>query len=173
MARSVNPFGDGHAAAKYCPGAAGLRKTNLDDMKDYSNTIIGIIPNVRGVGGPASFNEKLEIGLTQVGVEVTYDLARTDLSSVLVIAGTRHLGVLSKIKDRGIPIVQRLDGMNWVHRKTLYRRSPLSCDQRSIIGSYGKFGRSMPTSSFTRASFHGIGGIAVYGEIVHTGHCDL
>ncbi len=87
-------------------------------MKDYSNTIIGIIPNVRGVGGPASFNEKLEIGLKQVGVEVTYDLARTDLSSVLVIAGTRHLGVLTKIKDRGIPIVQRLDGMNWVHRKT-------------------------------------------------------
>jgi glycosyltransferase involved in cell wall biosynthesis len=87
-------------------------------MKDHSKTIIGIIPNIRGVGGPASFNEKLEIGLTKLGVEVTYDLARTDISSVLVIAGTRHLGVLSNIKKRGIPIIQRLDGMNWVHRKT-------------------------------------------------------
>ena len=36
--------------------------------------IIGIIPNVRGVGGPASFNEKLGNGLRKLGVEITYDL---------------------------------------------------------------------------------------------------
>ena len=32
-------------------------------------THIGIIPNVRGVGGPASFNEKLVRGLQKRGVE--------------------------------------------------------------------------------------------------------
>jgi glycosyltransferase involved in cell wall biosynthesis len=79
--------------------------------------MIGIIPNVRGVGGPASFNEKLGNGLRKLGVEVTYDLATPNLASVLVIAGTRHLGLLSGLKKKGIPIIQRLDGMNWVHRK--------------------------------------------------------
>jgi glycosyltransferase involved in cell wall biosynthesis len=79
--------------------------------------IIGIIPNVHGVGGPASFNEKLGNGLRKLGVEVTYDLATPNLTSVLVIAGTRQLRLLSGLKKKGIPIIQRLDGMNWVHRK--------------------------------------------------------
>ncbi|MBA4421224.1 MAG: hypothetical protein C0391_08755 [Anaerolinea sp.] len=78
---------------------------------------IGIIPNVRGVGGPASFNEKLARGLRRLGVQVSYDLDAPEISAVLVIAGTRHLGKLAAIKKKGIPIVQRLDGMNWVHRK--------------------------------------------------------
>lgn len=82
-----------------------------------SRKIIGIIPNVRGVGGPASFNEKLGNGLRKLGVEVTYDLTTPNLTSVLVIAGTRHLGMLYGLKKKGIPIIQRLDGMNWVHRK--------------------------------------------------------
>ena len=86
-------------------------------MIHNSRKIIGIIPNVRGVGGPASFNEKLEKGLKKLGVEATYDLSTPNLSSVLVIAGTRHLGLLSSLKKKGIPIIQRLDGMNWVHRK--------------------------------------------------------
>lgn len=78
---------------------------------------IGIIPNVRGVGGPASFNEKLVSGLQKLGVRVSYDLDNPEISAVLVIAGTRHLGKLVAIKKKGIPIIQRLDGMNWVHRK--------------------------------------------------------
>ncbi len=86
-------------------------------MTPNPRKIIGIIPNVHGVGGPASFNEKLGNGLRKLGVEVTYDLATPNLASVLVIAGTRHLGLLSGLKKKGIPIIQRLDGMNWVHRK--------------------------------------------------------
>jgi glycosyltransferase involved in cell wall biosynthesis len=82
-----------------------------------SAKVIGIIPNPRGVGGPASFNEKLVIGLRNLGVETTYDLARPGLDAVLVIAGTRHLGTLTKLKKRGIPVVQRLDGMNWTHKR--------------------------------------------------------
>jgi glycosyltransferase involved in cell wall biosynthesis len=86
-------------------------------MTQNPRKIIGIIPNVHGVGGPASFNEKLGNGLRKLGVEVTYNLATPNLASVLVIAGTRHLGLLSGLKKKGIPIIQRLDGMNWVHRK--------------------------------------------------------
>lgn len=86
-------------------------------MTDNKQTRIGIVPDVRGVGGPASFNEKLSRGLHKRGIEATYDLETPGLSAVLVIAGTRHLGTLSSLKRKGVPIIQRLDGMNWVHRK--------------------------------------------------------
>src|SRR6185369_7511364 len=35
---------------------------------------------------------------------------------VLVLAGTRHLSPLRKARHRGIRVVQRLDGINWLHR---------------------------------------------------------
>lgn len=81
------------------------------------NPIVGIIPNVQGVGGPASFNEKLASGLIGRGVEITYDLTTPDISAVLVIAGTKHLATLARCIQRGVPLIQRLDGMNWVHRR--------------------------------------------------------
>ncbi len=37
---------------------------------------------------------------------------------ILVIGGTRRLDLLWRAKKKGIRIVQRLNGMNWVHRKT-------------------------------------------------------
>lgn len=63
----------------------------------------------------ASFRLKFEQGLLARGMEVTYDLsARSD--AVLVIAGTRFLPGLYRVRQRGIRIVQRLDGINWVQR---------------------------------------------------------
>ena len=37
--------------------------------------------------------------------------------AVLVIGGTRHLPALQRARKRGLPIIQRLDGMNWLHRR--------------------------------------------------------
>jgi glycosyltransferase involved in cell wall biosynthesis len=34
-----------------------------------------------------------------------------------VIGGTRHLNLLWSARRRGIRVIQRLDGMNWIHRK--------------------------------------------------------
>ncbi|MFN8414429.1 MAG: glycosyltransferase family 4 protein [Anaerolineales bacterium] len=63
----------------------------------------------------ASFRLKFEQGLAARGIQVTYDLsAKAD--AVLVIAGTRNLWQLSQARKRGIRIVQRLDGVNWVQR---------------------------------------------------------
>jgi glycosyltransferase involved in cell wall biosynthesis len=45
-------------------------------------------------------------------------LADTPYEAVLVIGGTRNLAGLWWVKRRGVPIIQRLDGMNWIHRKT-------------------------------------------------------
>jgi glycosyltransferase involved in cell wall biosynthesis len=85
-------------------------------MKPIGGKTIGIIPDVRGIGGPASFHQKFVAGLQEREIEACYDLQRPDLDAVLVIAGSRHLNLLTTVKKRGIPIIQRLDGMNWIHR---------------------------------------------------------
>lgn len=76
-----------------------------------------IIPNVSGIGGMVSFRDKLVKGLTERGVGVSYDLADKPYRSILVIGGTRDLMGLWRAKQNGVRIIQRLDGMNWIHRK--------------------------------------------------------
>ncbi len=52
------------------------------------------------------------------GVEVCYSLDETPYDAVLVIAGTRrYLGKLWQAKKRGVRVVHRLDGLNWLHRR--------------------------------------------------------
>jgi len=76
---------------------------------------ICIVPRVEGRGGVTSFRLKFEEGLRARGLDVTYDLTQA-ADAALVLAGTRHLLALRKARKRGIQIVQRLDGINWVHR---------------------------------------------------------
>jgi len=63
-----------------------------------------------------SFQYKLAAGLKKRGLEACYDLADPPYEAVLVIGGTRQLAALWHARRQGIPVVQRLDGMNWVHR---------------------------------------------------------
>jgi glycosyltransferase involved in cell wall biosynthesis len=77
---------------------------------------ICIIPRVDGLGGMASFRLKFEAGLAARGLAVTHDLDEKP-DAVLVIAGTRHIAALGRARRRGVRIVQRLDGINWIHRK--------------------------------------------------------
>lgn len=79
-------------------------------------TQIGIVPQVSGVGGMVSFRGKFTAGLQARGIEVTQDSRLSTLDSLLVIGGTRHLVDLWRAKRRGVRIVQRLNGMNWLHR---------------------------------------------------------
>jgi glycosyltransferase involved in cell wall biosynthesis len=76
---------------------------------------ICIVPRVEGPGGVTSFRLKFEQGLHDRGMEVTNDSSE-QADALLVLAGTRHLLELRKARRRGIRIVQRLDGINWVHR---------------------------------------------------------
>jgi len=64
----------------------------------------------------ASFRLKFEQGLRARDVDLTHDLS-DDSDAVLVISGTRSLLPLWQARQRGRRIVQRLDGINWVHRK--------------------------------------------------------
>jgi glycosyltransferase involved in cell wall biosynthesis len=77
---------------------------------------IGIVPRVEGTGGMASFRLKFEAGLAARGYEVTHNPDQAD-AALLVIAGTKSLLPLWRAKRRGVRIVQRLDGINWIHRK--------------------------------------------------------
>ena len=78
-------------------------------------TRICITPFVQGTGGMASFRLKFEQGLKARGIDVTHDLGDKS-DAILVIAGTRFLLDLKRARQRGIRIVQRLDGINWVQR---------------------------------------------------------
>lgn len=84
--------------------------------KSLSLKKICLVPRLEGLGGPSSFQARLRTGLAQRGIEVTYDLADPGCSSLLVIGGSARLDQLWWAKRRGLRIVQRLDGMNWVHR---------------------------------------------------------
>ncbi len=77
---------------------------------------IAIVPAMEGMGGMTSFRLKFEAGLKQRGIDVTHN-ADEAAEAVLVIAGTRNLLPLWRAKRRGLCIVQRLDGINWVHRR--------------------------------------------------------
>lgn len=92
---------------------------------------ICIVPRVEGRGGVTSFRLKFENGVRARGVDVTYDLSEP-ADAVLVLAGTRHLFGLSRARRRGMRIVQRLDGLNWVHRA---RWTGLRYTVRAIYGN--------------------------------------
>jgi glycosyltransferase involved in cell wall biosynthesis len=83
----------------------------------HSSRKVCIIPNVQGVGGMVSFRQKLVKGLIDRGYEVTFDLRDPSSGTILVIGGTRDLLGLWHARRHGVRIVQRLDGMNWIHRK--------------------------------------------------------
>jgi glycosyltransferase involved in cell wall biosynthesis len=78
---------------------------------------ICIVPNVSGVGGMVSFRDKFSVGLEARGLEVSQNLSLAQPpDSILVIGGTRDLAGLWRARRRGVRIVQRLNGMNWLHR---------------------------------------------------------
>jgi glycosyltransferase involved in cell wall biosynthesis len=64
-----------------------------------------------------SFHGKLVKGLAKRGIGVCFDLADQPYAAILVIGGTRNLPGLWQARRRGVRIVQRLNGMNWIHRK--------------------------------------------------------
>ncbi|MBL6966436.1 MAG: glycosyltransferase family 4 protein [Anaerolineales bacterium] len=78
---------------------------------------VAAVPHVHGVGGMVSFRAKFTLGLQKRGFEVIHDLQRLTPDALLVIGGTRNLLGLMQAKRRGVRIVQRLNGMNWLHRK--------------------------------------------------------
>lgn len=78
---------------------------------------ICIVPHKMGLGGPASFQARLARVLVERGHTVNHDPLDPATSVVLVVGGTKHIGTLLKARRNGVRIVQRLNGMNWVHHQ--------------------------------------------------------
>ncbi|MBN1263983.1 MAG: glycosyltransferase family 4 protein [Anaerolineales bacterium] len=79
---------------------------------------LSLVSRLGGFAGPAAFQRRLEAGLQTRGIEVCYSLEDRPYDAVLVIGGTRRLNALREVQQLGIPIFQRLNGMNWIHRRT-------------------------------------------------------
>jgi glycosyltransferase involved in cell wall biosynthesis len=75
-----------------------------------------LTPHLTGLSGMTSFQQKLAAGLRARGVEVGYDLQDGPYAAVLVVGGTRQVGSLLRARRQGLPVIQRLNGMNWMHR---------------------------------------------------------
>jgi glycosyltransferase involved in cell wall biosynthesis len=53
------------------------------------------------------------------------------------MTGSRHLGKLREAARRGIPIIQRLDGINWIHRKNRFNlRHYLKSEYGNLLLNY-------------------------------------
>jgi glycosyltransferase involved in cell wall biosynthesis len=92
----------------------------LDDAWQAAGKHYGticVLPRLQGLGGPASFRARLVAGLQARGVRVVSDPADPACTVILVIGGTSRLNDLWQARRRGVRIVQRLNGMNWIHRR--------------------------------------------------------
>lgn len=78
---------------------------------------ICILPNLKGTGGPSSFQGKLKSSLAEQGVQTHHNVRQPGTAALLIIGGTGRIAdVLYALRKR-IRIVQRLDGINWLHRR--------------------------------------------------------
>ena len=77
---------------------------------------ICLVPQLTGLGGTASFQARLIEGLTARGITYTHNITDPRNTAILVIGGTRHVWQLWRARRRGVRIVQRLNGINWLHR---------------------------------------------------------
>jgi glycosyltransferase involved in cell wall biosynthesis len=88
-----------------------------------SSEAVCIVPRLQGLGGPASFRARLVSGLAARGVPVVANPYDPACRAVLVIGGTKRIDELLKARRRdagngtGVRVVQRLNGMNWIHRR--------------------------------------------------------
>lgn len=94
---------------------------------------IAVVPAVHGLGGMVSFQGRFITGLEQRGIVVTRDLSDPDVQAALIIGGTRQVGSLLAARRRGVNMVQRLNGMNWLHR---VQPTPVQAFVRSELNNW-------------------------------------
>lgn len=130
--------------------------------------VVCVLPRVEGLGGPASFYARLHDGLEQRGVRVISNPLDPTCRAILVIGGTRRVMELLQAKRLGKRIVQRLNGMNWIHRRRFtgvrhFLRSEWNNLVLSIIRRYIA-DRIVYQSNFARTWWQ-----TVYGKVSATG----
>jgi hypothetical protein len=125
-------------------------------------------------GGPASFQARLQTEFQRLGVEATYDPRARPLDAVLIFAGTKDLPALAGCRRDGVRIVQRLDGINWLHRNR--PGSPLRFVRAELLNLQLRLIRSLFTdriiyqSGFIRSWWEGaFGTVRADARVIHNG----
>ena len=119
-------------------------------------------------------------GLIARKVQVTYDLEDRPYDAVLVIGGTRKIAALMRVRQKGIPVVQRLDGMNWLHRayarkgiKNIQLRHFLRAEYGNILLAYIRkqiADKVVYQSEFVNTWWHKVRGkTKANGVVIHNG----
>lgn len=85
---------------------------------DVDHKLSIIFPHPPGAGGPGSFQTRFEKILKAQGHQIAYKGSKVKPDLIMVVGGTRKLFWLLKMKLKGIPIIYRLDGIVWLHKKT-------------------------------------------------------
>jgi len=80
--------------------------------------IVGF-PHRPGGGGPGSFQRRFENALIAKGHSVSYSMDEKNIDVIVIVGGTRRLLSLALARWHNVPIVHRLDGIGWIHRKQL------------------------------------------------------
>lgn len=89
----------------------------MDSFLEKKDQSIALLPKLSGLGGPTSFQNKIIQGFENHGYHAHFDLNDPTTKGLLVNGGTKNLFAIWKARKKGIRIVQRLNGMNWLHRK--------------------------------------------------------
>ena len=132
-----------------------------------------LTPRVGG-GGPASFQSRLQAELHRLDIETTFDPRARPLDAVLVFAGTKDLLSLACCRRDGVRIVQRLDGINWLHR--IRPRSPAHFVRGDLLNLQLRIIRSrfadriVYQSEFARLLWERVSGKAgAAARVIHNG----
>ena len=80
---------------------------------------ICLLPKAASLGGPRTVQQNLITWAEHSGeIEIHFDANREDIDAFLVIGGPKkYLKRLLEARRKGIPVVHRLNGMNWIHRQ--------------------------------------------------------
>ncbi len=91
-------------------------------------------PHPPGAGGPGSFQVRFENELRKMSVTIVYAHDHIKPDIVFIVGGTQKLLWLYKMKLKGVPILFRLDGISWLHRKkTVGIRKYFLAEFRNLI----------------------------------------
>lgn len=76
-----------------------------------------ILPQKLGLGGPVAFQGGLISVLQRRGIDISSDPLEAGNAAILVFGAARNTGEIVLAQRAGVRVVQRLNGMNWVHRR--------------------------------------------------------
>lgn len=74
-------------------------------------------PHPPGAGGPGSFQRRFESTLIRSGFSVNYSKQSEKPDVIIIVGGTRKIFWLILNRLKGVPIIYRLDGILWLHKK--------------------------------------------------------